>query len=125
MENLILKSKEIVEANIGMEVDSELIELISLAMSALVLLKPEQTLEKMPNILKELDIIADSRTALDIAHEDLGDYMDDDMLKKSSAAVIREIVADDDMSKSSEKSHLIVSLNHRCNVTEIFCDLIH
>jgi len=124
MNNLFLRSKEIVQANVSKEVDAQLVELISLAMSALMLLKPIKTIEKMPSILKDLDIIADNRSVLDIAHEELEDYMEDEMLKNSSSAVIREIVVDDDIGEILEKRHLVVSLK-KFDYTEIFCKLIH
>lgn len=124
MDELIKKSQELVKNNITGDHDDALIELLADAVLALLLIKPSLTLEVLPERLSKLNIIADKRKVLDMAHDDLGDYMEDDQLKNSNAAVIRQLSIDEE-DELSEVRHLLVSLGDVNNYTDIICVLIH
>lgn len=124
MDELIKKSQELVRNNVSGEQDDILIELLGDAVLSLLLIKPTLMLEKLPECLRKLDIIADERSVLEIVHEDLGDYMEDGTLKNSAAAVIRELSVDND-DNLDEVKHLLVSLKGNSNYTDIICILSH
>lgn len=124
MKDLFEKCQEIVKNNINGEFDDTLIEMLGDAVLALLLIKPSLVLEKLPDKLHELKIIADKRSVIDMAHEDLGDYMEDEALSRSSAAVVKLLEVDDnDVLKESK--YLLVSLDAANNSTDIICILIH
>lgn len=88
MNELIKNIQELVRNNIKKEFDDTLIELLSYAILALFLIKPSLVLEKLPEKLRSLKIIADTQRVIDMAHEDLEDYMEDETLSRSSAVVV-------------------------------------
>lgn len=103
---LINNIQELVRNNIKKEFDDTLIELLSDAVLALFLIKPSLVLEKLPEKLRDLKIIADNRRVIDMAHEDLEDYMEDETLSRSSAAVVKLLEVDDDI--FNESRYLLV-----------------
>lgn len=124
MNELIEKCQDLVKNNINGEFDDSLIEMLGDAVLALFLIKPSLVLEKLPEKLQKLKIIADKRSVIDMAHEDLGDYMEDEALSRSSAAVVKLLEVDDnDVLKESK--YLLVSLDAANNSTDIICILIH
>lgn len=124
MDELIKKSQELVKDNIKEGMNETLIEVIADAVLALLLIKPSITLEKIPSILRNLDIIADERKVIEMAHADLGNYMEDYFLKHSDAAVIRELNVDDS-DNFLEIKHLLISLRNDNDWTNIIFKLIH
>lgn len=124
MNELVEKCQDLVKNNINGEFDDTLIEMLGDAVLALFLIKPSLVLEKLPEKLHDLKIIADNRSVIDMAHEDLGDYMEDEALSRSSAAVVKLLELDDeDILKESK--YLLVSLDATNNSTDIICILIH
>ena len=62
-------------------VDESVIEYIALSIMALKLTLPENITSKLPKILNKLNIYALNKTVLEIAHDELGNYMEDDKKK--------------------------------------------
>lgn len=124
MDELISKSKEIIQENLRGNFEPTLVELLSDAFLAILLIKPTLALDKLPGLIRKLDIIADRRKVIDMAHEELDDYMEDEYLKMSNACVVRQVVVNDS-DELVETRHLLVSLSNVSSYTEIICVLIH
>jgi hypothetical protein len=129
MDELLIKSKDLVNNNLKDTVDSHTLELMQYAVCGLLLTIPEVTIERLPKILNELDIYAKDKSVLDIAHEDLENYSEDDLLKYSDACVTRSLFIDDETKEITEKRSLLVSLKFGCSdfqrIFKINHELIH
>lgn len=100
---------ELVRKNTKVE-NIELQETLAISVLAIYLFDEKLVLEKLPKILQELDIIAEEKTVIDIAHEKLGNYQEDEHLKNSNACVTRALEIDEESGQTKEKKTLIISL---------------
>ena len=122
---LINKCRELVKNNIKDTVDESVIEYISLSIMALKLTLPENITSKLPKILNKLNIYALNKTVLEIAHDELGNYMEDDSLSHADAAVTRSLKIDDEAKTIDEDWNLLISLKKNKQTHEIIGKIIH
>lgn len=122
---LINKCRELVKNNIKDTVDESVIEYISLSIMALKLTLPENITSKLPKILNKLNIYALNKTVLEIAHDELGNYMEDNSLSHADAAVTRSLKIDDEMETIDEDWNLLISLKKNKEIHEIIGKIIH
>ena len=94
--SLLESCRELVKNNIKNELDSDTIDIISLSVLGLVLIKGEQIIKKMPVILQGLDIYASEESVLDMVHEKINNYQEDDFLSSSNATVTSAFQIDED-----------------------------
>lgn len=123
MNELIKCSRELVRGSVDSRFDDILVELITNSVLALLLIKPDLTKKKLPEQLRRINIIADQRSVIDMAHEDLGNYMNDEQLKISDACVLSEYAIED--GQLLEKKYLLISLSEDADYTDIISVLIH
>lgn len=95
MEEILENSRKLVIDNIRCELDEKTIDILVAATTAILLRKPEVALEKLPDIFRKLNVIADeNRTTLEIVHEELGDYTNDHKHRNCCACVVRAVTGD-------------------------------
>lgn len=122
---LINKCRELVKNNIKDTVDENVIEYLTLSIVALKLTLPENITSKLPSILNKLNIYALNKTVLDIAHDELGNYMEDNSLSHADAAVTRSLKIDDESKTIDEDWNLLISLKKNKETHEIIGKIIH
>ena len=122
---LINKCRELVKNNIKDSVDESVIEYIALSIMALKLTLPENITSKLPKILNKLNIYALNKSVLEIAHDELGNYMEDDSLSHADAAVTRSLKIDDEAKTIDEDWNLLISLKKNKQTHEIIGKIIH
>ena len=122
---LMNNSKKFVESNIKKELDPKLMEMMQYVVMALLLTLGDVAKERLPKILAELNIYAEGKTVLEMAHEYLNNYQEDDALKFSDACVTRSLSFEDDGTFVEEKRNLIVSLKDGNDYFNIISKLIH
>lgn len=128
MNEFLLSCKSIVLNNVNCSISEEVIDVLTIAVMALVLSHKEIALEKLPKILQELDIYAEDKSVLEISHEKLNNYMEDESLSHSDAAVTRSLKIDDSSNKVvGEKRTLIMSLSalHKNGPIDMIEKVIH
>lgn len=72
METLIKKSEELLMGNLPCKIDATTMEILSVALTAILLVKGDIAFKKLPKILQSLNIISDNRTVEEIIAQDLG-----------------------------------------------------
>lgn len=114
MNELFTTSRQLLQKHLKKEYPEELFDAMAIAVMGLLLIKPELTLEKFPAILEELPIIAEGGPILDIAINNIKDYVDDGSLDYSDAAVIRGLSIDevDDGIQAKENRIFILSMTN-------------
>lgn len=122
---LINKCRELVKNNIKDTVDENVIEYLTLSIVALKLTLPENITSKLPSILNKLNIYALNKTVLDIAHDELGNYMEDNSLSHADAAVTRSLKIDDESKTIDEDWNLLISLKKNKETHEMIGKIIH
>ena len=122
---LINKCRELVKNNIKDTVDESVIEYLTLSIVALKLTLPENITSKLPSILNKLNIYALNKTVLDIAHDELGNYMEDNSLSHADAAVTRSLKIDDESKTIDEDWNLLISLKKNKETHEMIGKIIH
>ena len=128
MNEFMLSCKNIVLSNIKNDVDEEVVEILTIATMGLVLSQGKMALERLPKIFQELDIYAEHKPVIDIAHEKLNNYSEDAQLCHSDAAVTRSLGFDDDTMKfEKEKRSLIMSLSalHKDGIINVIEKVTH
>jgi len=110
MEELELKGRELVLNNVKSEINNDVLEMIIISVMALVLRHGEIAYSRLPEILNDLDIIADNKSLLEISHEKLDNYSEDELLGHTDIAVTRSLYQNDENSPIEEKKTLIISL---------------
>lgn len=113
------KCLELVIKNIKQPLQKEIIEILAISILALMLKNPKRTLEKMPSILQELTILADNRSVLEISHDELNNYQEDENLKYSDACVTRSLKINEETGEIKETKNLHISLKSENTVTLI------
>ena len=122
---LINECKNIVKNNINEQLDENTLECISLAVLAIKLTLPEEITKNIPDILKKLKIYAQNKSVLEIAHNELNNYMEDEELSHSDAAVTRSIGKDDETGVIFEQWNLLISLNINKKTHKLIGRIIH
>lgn len=122
---LINECRNIVKSNIKTNINEKVIEYIALSIMALKLTLPKNITSKLPNILNKLNIYALDKTVLDIAHDELGNYMEDNSLSHADAAVTRSLKIDDEIKKIDEDWNLLISLKKNKKTHDIIGRIIH
>ena len=123
---LMDSSKKIVQDHVKQELDSTSLEVMPYAVMALYATLGDIAKDGLPKILEELHIYAEEKTVLDMAHEYLNNYQEDDMLKHSDACVTRSLSFDeDDDSFIEEKRNLLISLLGDKDYFQIVSKIIH
>ena len=122
---LINKCRELVKNNIKDTVDENVIEYLTLSIVALKLTLPENITSKLPSILNKLNIYALNKTVLDIAHDELGNYMEDNSLSHADAAVTRSLKIDDESKTIDEDWNILISLKKNKETHEMIGKIIH
>lgn len=113
------KCLELVIKNIKQPLQKDIIEILAISILALMLKNPKRTLEKMPSILQELTILADNRSVLEISHDELNNYQEDENLKYSDACVTRSLKINEETGEIKETKNLLISLKSENTVTLI------
>ena len=119
------RCKEMVQNNISKPLDEETLEIMQYVVAALVLVKEKVAIEKLPSILKELDIYAENKTVLEMAHEYLQNYQEDNDLAHGDACVCRSLLFEEDGSLVKEKRTLLISTSENDDIFEIIEKLVH
>ena len=91
MENVRILCEKMIDDNINGSIDSYVRELLTMAVMAIVLDNGEYAYEKLPTILQRLNIYAEDKSVLDIAHDELGNYSEDDELRDADASATRSL----------------------------------
>lgn len=111
------KCKQLITKNVKHAINEDTLEILITSILTLMLKNPQRTLEKMPSILQELNILADERSVLDIAHEELNNYQEDDFLKYGDACVTRSLSINEETDEIQEQRSLLISLKSKNAVT--------
>ena len=130
MEILFKKCKKLIIDNVNESLDEYVIDLLALSTCGLMLFDQELTEKLLPSILKKLNIYVTNDTVLDVAHNVLNNYMEDDSLKTSNAAVTHAFKVSDDegiISIDDIKFNLIISLKkiNNENIAKMIKTIIH
>lgn len=110
MENVRVLCEKLVDDNVNGSVDPYVKDLLTIAVMAIVLDREEVALKKLPIILKRLNIYAEDKSVLDIAHDELGNYSEDDELRDADASATRSLSIDDENNTVEEHLNLLISL---------------
>lgn len=102
--------KKIVVENIKDDVCDELIELLTISVMAIFLGLEELALQKLPVIFKELNIYAEDKSVLEISHDRLGNYSEDESLINADASATRALHVDDETGAITDCKNLVISL---------------
>lgn len=126
MEKLLCSCKKLINDNYKDELDEDVLNILSVALLALYLKDPKMAEERLPGILQDLTIYTENRTVLEMAHDRLGDYQDDNLLRDSKAAVIRTLQIDDDNMEAYETRNLLIDMrNSKTNVVRVIHNIVH
>lgn len=104
------KCQNLIKNNIKQSLNEKTTDILTAATLALMLKNPERTLQKLPSIFQELTIFADNRSVLEICHEELGNYQEDEFVKHGKAAVTRALSYDEETGAIQEQRNLLLSL---------------
>lgn len=115
---LLQECRNLVKSNINKELSDETVEILSVAVLGLMLIKPELTLRKMPSILQNLDIYAENKTILEMSHEKLGNYDEDQWLAYGDATVTTSYCIDES-NNIQEKNTLLISMNSSSTISKV------
>ena len=107
MEELLKKSEEILTNNIGCYLEPETKEILTLSILGVILVKGKEAIDKFPKVLQTLTVISDKRSVVEIAHQELGNYNEDEKLSLADACMTRTI--ENKNGKIEEQRTLIIS----------------
>lgn len=110
MDSIRLKCRKMVDDNVAGEIDEDVRELLTIAVMAIVINKEKIALQKLPTILQRLNIFAENKSVLEIAHERLGNYSEDDALRYADASATRMLEIDEENGTIEEQFNLLISL---------------
>lgn len=110
MENVRILCEKMIDDNINGSIDSYVRELLTMAVMAIVLDNGEYAYEKLPTILQRLNIYAEDKSVLDIAHDELGNYSEDDELRDADASATRSLAIDEETNEVEEHLNFLISL---------------
>ena len=105
MDRMFFMCKKIVELNTKV-MDPETIDLLATSIMAIVIERGIDVVDQLPTILKSINIISDNRSVLQVEHQDLNNYREDNSLKDARACVTRKFIFEDD--KYYEQRYLII-----------------
>lgn len=127
MKEILNSSRQLVIDNYRGDLSEEVLDIVSVAVMALFLKDQEMAQRKLPNILQNITIYADQMSVVDMAHERLNNYQEDNRLINSNAAVSRrlDISEDTDEFISEDRSLLIDMRNSKHSVVRIIHNMIH
>lgn len=117
MEELLKKSEEILTNNIGCYLEPKTKEILTLSILGVILVKGKEAIDKFPEVLKNLTVISDNRSVVEIAHQELENYSEDEKLSIADACMTRTIEYKNN--KIEEQRTLIISLLHEKSSTVI------
>ena len=119
------KCKEMVQKNISKPLDEKSLEIMQYVVAALTLRLGKVATDRLPSILKELNIYAENKSIVEMAHEYLQNYQEDNELANCGACVTRSISVDENGSFLGEKRFLLLSLSNDDDSYEIVSKLVH
>jgi hypothetical protein len=122
---LLESCREMVLKNISKPLDDKTLEIMQYVVLALLLTKEDLVIEKIPTILQEIDIYVDNKSIIEMAHEYLNNYQEDDTLSNSDACITRAISVDDNGTILGEQRTILISQEKNVNAFEIISKLIH
>ena len=125
MDELFEKCKKLVLNNINGNLDKDTITALSTAILALYLTDGKIILEKMPTILRNLDIRIKPKSVVELAHE-IGLYNNDNIYKNALGATNTQmnVSIKENIPTISFQYHLLVSLRGRKDI-EVTNTVVH
>lgn len=105
MNRMFIMCQKIVELNTNVR-DQETIDLLATSIMAIILDRGSEVLDKIPGILRTINIISDNRSVIEVEHQDLNNYREDDALRDADACVTRMFKFKDN--KYFENKYLII-----------------
>lgn len=115
--------RNIISNNTKKQINNEIIDILSYSILAIILTKQEIAIKKIPKILKELNIYAEEKSVIDIAHEKLSNYNEDQYITNYEACVTRTLLFDNNNFLKENKT-LIISLQQKDNFN-LIRNIIH
>lgn len=126
MEKLINSYKKLILDNYQGELDDRVLDIMSIAVMTLYLKDAKLAEEKLPSILQNIIVYAEDRSVLEIAHDRLNNYQNDEYLKDSKAGVTRCLDVDEEDNSISEKRALLIDTqDFRENTVMIIHNVVH
>ena len=110
MEDIHVLCKKMVDDNINSDIDSYVRELLTVAVMAIVIDNEKYAYEKLPSILRRMNIYAENKSVLEIAHDSLGNYSEDDELRDADASATRSLSIGAEDNSVEEQLNLLISL---------------
>ena len=110
MENIRVLCEKMINDNIGLDIDTYVKELLTIAVMAIVIDNGEYAYEKLPNILRRMNIYAENKSVLEIAHETLENYSEDEELCYADASATRSLSIDPESNSVDEQLNFLISL---------------
>jgi len=105
MDRLFYMCQKIVETTTQVK-DQETIDLIASSILSLVINRGYDVLEKIPDILRNTIVISDNRSVLDVQHQVIHNFKEDDELRNANACVTRKFKFENNQYK--EDRYLII-----------------
>lgn len=121
---LLENCKKLVQSNITKSLDDKAIEIMQYVVAALILEKEQIATERLPRILQELQIYAENRSILEMSHEYLNNYDEDNLLSRGNACVTRRLSFDNE-TFLGEHWYLLLSLSKHNDTYQIISTLTH
>jgi len=125
MDQLLKKSKELVDSNIKREQNKDILDLLYATTAALILKKPKLSFERLPLIFHELKILTSEKTITEMIYEyDKNAFLEENLVF-CDAAVMRNFVFDSDKNTIDETITLLLSYNQDTTSVKFFKMTLH
>ena len=125
MDQLLKKSKELVDSNIKEGQNKDILELLYATTAALILKKPKLSFERLPLIFRELKILASEKTIAEMIDEYEEKTFLEENLVFCDAAVLRNFVFDSDKNTIEETITLLLSYTPDTTSVKFFKMTLH
>lgn len=126
MQDLFKSCQKLITDNYIGNIDEVSLEVMTIAVMALVLRNEKRTLERLPELLKKIEVYAEKDTVLNIAKRNISTFNDEVVDDKIGACVIRGFGKDDETGEVYEDKCLVVStINLEDNPSDIIMKVTH
>lgn len=126
MKELFESCKKLILDNYKGHINDSSLEAMTIAVMALCLRNEKRTLDKLPKILQNIEIFAESKSVLDIAKNNISTFSDEMVDGNIGACVIRGFGTDDDTGEIYEEKCLVVStVNLDDNPSDVIMKITH